>query len=114
MENNKFPSKEAKNTDNDFTKRLTDLDAKLAAKKEQKEAERSRYQINDTKGFAYGLRMGSEFLSAVLIGAGIGCGIDYYLGTLPIAMIIMLLFGFVAGMLNVYRSSLQIKSQMDE
>jgi ATP synthase protein I len=56
-------------------------------------------------GYAKGFRLSSELVGGVLVGAGLGWGIDRLLGTAPWGFIILLLLGFVAGVLNVMRSA---------
>jgi F0F1-type ATP synthase assembly protein I len=50
-------------------------------------------------------RLGTEFVAAVLVGGGFGYLIDRLLGTLPFGLIIMLLAGFAAGILNMARAA---------
>jgi ATP synthase protein I len=50
-----------------------------------------------------GLRAGSEFVSAVVIGLGIGWLLDRTLGTNPAFLIVFFLIGFAAGIWNVIR-----------
>lgn len=52
---------------------------------------------------ARGMRIGTEFIAAVLVGAGLGYLIDLGLGTSPWGLLILLLMGFAAGILNVIR-----------
>lgn len=52
---------------------------------------------------AMGLRLGTEFAAAILVGTGIGYVIDQVAGTRPWAMLIMFMLGFAAGILNVTR-----------
>jgi ATP synthase protein I len=52
-----------------------------------------------------GLRLSSEFVAGVLLGAAIGWLIDRALGTSPWGLIVFLLFGFAAGVLNVARAA---------
>lgn len=59
----------------------------------------------DMTGMSRGLRLGSEFVAAILVGAGIGYLLDLWLGTSPWVMLVMLLIGFAAGVLNVARSA---------
>ncbi|GJM03322.1 MAG: hypothetical protein DHS20C08_18230 [Rhodomicrobium sp.] len=58
---------------------------------------------DDGKGGAMGraMRMGSEFVVAVLVGTFIGWQLDKWLDTKPWLLILFLLFGFGAGMRNV-------------
>jgi ATP synthase protein I len=50
-----------------------------------------------------GLRAGSEFVSAVILGLGIGWVLDRALGTNPAFLIVFFLFGVAAGVWNVIR-----------
>ena len=53
---------------------------------------------------SFGLRAGSQFVSAVVVGGGLGWAIDRWLGTKPFAMLILMVLRFVAAMINVWRS----------
>jgi ATP synthase protein I len=57
----------------------------------------------DPSAIARGFRLSTELVAGVLIGAGIGWLLDRWLGTLPWGMIVFLLLGFAAGVLNVMR-----------
>ena len=54
---------------------------------------------------ARALRLSSELVAGVLVGAVIGWGIDRLLSTSPLGLIVFLLLGFVAGVVNVVRSA---------
>ncbi len=56
-------------------------------------------------GYARGFRLSSELVAGVLVGAGLGWLIDRWLGIAPWGLIIFLLLGFAAGVLNVMRSA---------
>lgn len=56
-------------------------------------------------GYAKGLRLSSELVAGVLVGAGLGLLIDRWLGTSPWGLIVFLLLGFAAGVLNVVRGA---------
>jgi ATP synthase protein I len=51
------------------------------------------------------MKLSSEFIAGVLVGAGIGWVADQWLGTSPFGLIVFLLLGFVAGVLNVLRAA---------
>ena len=57
------------------------------------------------KGEALGLafRVSVEIVSAVAIGVGIGWLLDGWLETAPWLMVVFIVIGFSAGILNVYR-----------
>jgi ATP synthase protein I len=54
---------------------------------------------------AMGLRLSSELVAGVLVGAGLGWGLDRLLSTSPWGLIVFLLLGFTAGVLNVMRTA---------
>ena len=56
---------------------------------------------------ALAIRILSEFVAAVIVGAGIGWGIDRAAGTSPAFLIIFLLMGAAAGFWNVYRIAMK-------
>lgn len=56
-------------------------------------------------GWARGFRLSSELVAGVLVGAGLGWLIDRWLGTSPWGLMLFLLLGFAAGVLNVMRSA---------
>lgn len=83
-----------------------DLASRIASAKREREREDNRASRDaspEMSGLARGLRIGTEFIAAVLVGAGIGYLIDLGLGTSPWGLLILLLMGFAAGILNVIR-----------
>lgn len=50
-------------------------------------------------------RVGVELVSALAIGVGIGWLLDSWLGTRPWLMLVFILLGGAAGILNVYRTA---------
>ena len=54
---------------------------------------------------ARGFRLSSELIAGVVVGAGIGWGIDKLLSTSPWGLIVFVLLGFIAGVINVIRSA---------
>jgi len=54
---------------------------------------------------AIGLRLSSELVAGVLVGAGLGWGFDRLLSTSPWGLIVFLLLGFTAGVINVMRTA---------
>jgi ATP synthase protein I len=56
------------------------------------------------QALAIGLRIGIEFVVAIVVATGLGWAFDRVLGTRPFGMIVMFFLGVAAGMLNVYRA----------
>ena len=54
---------------------------------------------------AMGFRLSSELVAGVLVGAGLGWGFDRLLSTSPWGLIVFLLLGFIAGVMNVMRTA---------
>jgi ATP synthase protein I len=59
----------------------------------------------DTSGLARGFRLSTEFVAGVLLGALVGWLLDRWLHISPWGLIVFLLLGFAAGVLNVMRAA---------
>ena len=91
-------------TDAELAKRLNSLSRAIDAEtRERAEAERPKRA--DSAGYALAFRLGSEFIAAVLVGAGLGWALDRLAGTSPWGLIVLLLLGFAAGVMNVMRAA---------
>jgi len=62
-------------------------------------------QTTDHSAMARGFRLSTELVAGVLVGAMIGWLLDRWLGISPWGLIVFLLLGFVAGVLNVMRAA---------
>jgi ATP synthase protein I len=85
--------------------RLQRLGERLATANRPSENGSGPRQTADASAFARGFRLSSELVGAVLVGAGAGWLIDRWLGTTPWGLIVFLLLGFAAGVLNVMRAA---------
>ena len=59
----------------------------------------------DRSALARGLRLSAEFVAGILVGAALGWLVDRWLGTSPWGLMVFLLFGFAAGVLNMMRAA---------
>jgi ATP synthase protein I len=59
----------------------------------------------DMSALARGMRLSAELVGGVVIGFILGWLLDRWLGTSPWGLIVFLLLGFAAGVLNVMRSA---------
>jgi ATP synthase protein I len=89
----------------DLEARRAELNKRLAAKRAETVAESKRDAGRDPTAMARAVKMSSEFIAGVLVGALLGWGIDYVAGTSPFGLIIFLFLGFGAGVLNVMRAA---------
>jgi ATP synthase protein I len=88
--------------------RFDDLEQRLKrARHEHAESDPSADGKNRSPltGIGLAFRVSVELISGVAVGGGIGWGLDQWLGTKPWLMMVFLLLGGAAGMLNVYRLS---------
>jgi ATP synthase protein I len=96
---------------NDLEARRARLRKAIDAHEAQKRAEEERDRGQGTMaGIGAALRLSTEFVSGVVVGGVLGYLFDWGLGTTPWGMIIFLLLGFAAGVLNVLRSAGLIQS----
>ena len=58
---------------------------------------------SDLKGLSFAYRISSELVAALIVSVILGLTIDKFLDTKPIALIALILLGFFAGLLNIYR-----------
>ncbi len=86
-------------------KATAELEARIARARGRSsvEAEAEPARQGDMSGMSRGFRLASEFVAAILVGAGLGWIIDSVLPTRPWGTVILLLLGFAAGVLNVVR-----------
>lgn len=84
--------------------RRAKLDAALAQKSGKKE-EKVKNSATSNTGWGAALKISSEFIGGVLVGAGIGYLLDSFAGTAPWGMIVFLMLGFAAGVLNILRAT---------
>ena len=89
-----------------LSERMRSLEHKLeqARAGTEKNAKADGAPSGGMQGMGLALRVASEFASGVLVGAGLGWLLDHFLGTTPWGMIVLLLLGFAAGVLNVLRA----------
>lgn len=88
-------------------KDLDSLDARIAAAQDK----RPKPKVDDNSGSMLGMawRLSTEMIVSVLVGMGLGFGIDYFLNTNPWFMLVGVGFGFAAGI----RNTLRLAAKMD-
>ncbi len=90
--------------EDNLSERRERLNQSLDKRRHQEELVMQKAKSSDAKGFALALRLSTDFVAGVLVGSGIGWFVDQWLDTTPWGLIVFLLLGFVAGVLNVLRS----------
>jgi ATP synthase protein I len=91
--------------------RLGNLDHRLSEIRGSRKIGTDRSEADSGDGaarasaMAIGFRLSSELVAGVVVGALMGWGFDRLLSTSPFGLIVFLLLGFVAGVVNVVRSA---------
>lgn len=89
----------------DFDRRVEALRHRIEAPEEARGRAAEPGTRRADNSLARALRLSSEFVAGVIVGGAIGWAIDRVLGITPWGMIVFLLLGFGAGVLNVMRAS---------
>jgi ATP synthase protein I len=84
--------------------RLSEIRGSRKIETDQSVSEQDTAQAK-ASAMAVGLRLSSELVAGVLVGAALGWGCDRLLSTSPWGLIVFLLLGFTAGVINVMRSA---------
>lgn len=88
-----------------------DLAARIARARAERPGRKPPADVGPgVTGASRAFRLASEFVAAIIVGAGLGYGIDLIAGTRPWATVILLLIGFAAGILNVVRSAAEMNA----
>ena len=81
-----------------------DFDARLReARRREEPVEPTLRSRAANQGMGLAFRIVSEFVAAVVVGAGVGLLLDAWLDAKPWFLIVFVLLGTGAGFLNVYR-----------
>ncbi|AHG44260.1 ATP synthase [Rhizobium leguminosarum bv. trifolii CB782] len=106
----------ANDREESLEKRRAQLEAKLASKRAEagvEHASEAQAEVS-RKGYAQAMKLSSEFIAAIIVGAVLGYVLDRFVGTAPWGMIVLLLLGFCAGVLNVLRSAGVVAHPLDD
>jgi ATP synthase protein I len=91
--------------------RSTEIGRKLDALKSQRT--RAEVPAGEVQQSAYGpaFKFAGELIVGVVVGGGIGWALDKQFGTAPWLMIVLVILGFAAGLLNVVRAAQRAQAQ---
>ena len=92
----------------DLDARLKQLESKLSGHQKAEEEKEAARSGKSGPGWGHAMKLSSEFIAAVIVGAALGWALDQWAGTSPWGLIILLLLGFAAGVLNVMRATGQV------
>lgn len=92
---------------------LDDLEEKLhAAEHRDEPSDAERKASEDAENKRVGLQAGMEFTGSIAVGVLIGVGLDNWLGTKPIFMLVFFFLGVFTGFFNIYRVTSNLGSSV--
>lgn len=99
----------------EFKRRASQLGTRIESVQSEKQAEIEDQQdrANRSRGMAYGLRMSSELVAAILVGGFMGYMLDTWLGTRPWLFLVFMMLGFSAGILNILRAFKRMQAEIE-
>lgn len=103
------PDAPATDDDAKLGARLNTLSERLAARRAESVDKDRAGQSADRRAYGQAMRLATDIVAAVLVGGAIGWFVDWWLGTSPWGLIVLLLLGFAAGVLNALRGAGMIK-----
>lgn len=98
------PETGPQSNETDLNARRERLGSSLKSLNPDPDKNQSASRTGALTGVSQGLRLSSEFVAGVVAGALVGWIVDRFAGSSPWGLIIFLLLGFLAGILNVLRS----------
>lgn len=90
----------------DIDRRLGDAKARYAPKSTVDQRQRGR-------AMGQGMRIAVDLVAGVAFGGFVGYWLDRYLNSAPWLMVIMLILGFTAGMMNVIRTAKRMQAEAE-
>src|SRR5215210_3454062 len=97
--------------DADLSARLKSLDARISqASVHRADSEPRARPTSDSSALGQALRLSAEFVAGVAAGGILGWLVDRLFGISPWGLIVCLILGFCAGMLNLMRAAGMVKS----
>lgn len=89
----------------DLSSRREKLNQLLDERRQSEMRAEAKVNRSSTAGMAQAMKLSSEFIAGIVAGGMIGWLLDQWLGTMPLGLIVFIMLGFGAGILNVLRSA---------
>ena len=103
------PSSSAEDTE--LSGRLRDLSRRLGEHRDDPGNDRPEDSAPRSSSVAMAMRLASDFFAGVIVGAALGWGFDQLFDTSPWGLVVLVLLGFAAGLVNVVRSAGPVRPQ---
>jgi ATP synthase protein I len=98
-----------------FKKRASDLGARLEKVKAEARAKRGPEPGDRARGAAMGqaMKIAIELVVGIAVGGFIGKILDDQFGTAPWLLIVFLMLGFAAGLMNIIRTARRLQAEAE-
>lgn len=98
-----------------FKKRASDLGARLEKVKAEARAKRGPESDGRARGAAMGqaMKIAIELVVGIAVGGFIGKILDDQFGTAPWLLIVFLMLGFAAGLMNIIRTARRLQAEAE-
>ncbi len=100
-----IPDPSSSPEDTELSGRLRDLGRRLGKNRGDSGEDGPKDSAPRNPNVAMALRAASDFVAGVIVGAALGWGFDQLFDTSPWGLIVLVLLGFAAGLVNVMRSA---------
>jgi ATP synthase protein I len=91
-------------------RRLQELEERLGSVRGRRKPEATGSPDGRGQAMGQALRLATELVAGVAVGGFIGWALDRWLGTAPLLMVVFLILGAAAGILNVIRSAVAMQA----
>lgn len=88
-----------KNQQDAFDQKLNNFENQLNSLPSQKQEKKTDYSDNP---WLFACRAGIEMVSAFIVSLVIGYGLDYWLSTRPVFILVFSVLGIIAGVFNIW------------
>jgi ATP synthase protein I len=91
-----------------FSERLKRLEDRIAAARASRAKPQRMHRGEFTQG-SLAWRMVTELVAGMLLGLGLGFGLDALFGTRPVLLVVFALLGFAAGVRTMLRTADEVR-----
>lgn len=107
IQNRELPLTDGKKKSDEMKANLDDLNARVNAAREANEPKQSR-GFKEVSTYGIATRLVAELIAGILVGVFAGWYLDQWLDTKPWLMILLIMIGAAAGIMNVMRAAKQL------
>jgi len=89
-----------------------DLASRIARARAPSPAQAAAQNVRqgEMTGMGRAFRLASEFVAAIVVGGALGFGVDWLFKSQPWGIVIFMLLGFAAGVLNIIRATAELNA----